>query len=190
MTTTGGTDEDITSRINKARHVFAMLKPVWNSSQITIRTKLRIFNSNIKSVLLYGAECWKLRKDLERKIRVFINRCLRTIHKIRWPRTISNKDLLAISGQGDIMEEIARRKWSWIGHVLRKDTDDITREAIFWTADGKRKRGRPKTTWRRTAEKELKEIGYTWKTAEVKAKDRAEWRCCVDALCALWHEED
>ena len=79
VATSGGTDEDITSRINKARHVFAILKPVWTSSQMTIRTKLRIFNSNVKSVLLYGSECWKLRKDLTRKLRVFVNRCLRTI---------------------------------------------------------------------------------------------------------------
>jgi hypothetical protein len=33
------------------------------------------------------------------------------------------------------------------GHVLRKDHHNITREIIFWTADGKRKRGRPKTSF-------------------------------------------
>ena len=83
MATSGGTDEDITARINKARHVFAILKPVWTSSQITTRTKIRLFNSNVKSVLLYGSECWKLRKDLTNKLKVFINRCLWTILKIR-----------------------------------------------------------------------------------------------------------
>lgn len=189
ITTSGGTDEDITSRINKARHVFAILKPVWTSSYMTTRTKLRIFNSNVKSVLLYGSECWKLRKDLTKKLRVFVNRCLRSIFKIRWPKVISNNELRDMAGQEDIAVEIARRKWRWIGHVLRKDQHDITRESIFWTADGKRKRGRPKTTWRRTAESELKKIELTWKTVVAKAKNRTGWRNCVAALCATWHEE-
>lgn len=87
------------------------------------------------------------------------------------------------------MVEIARRKWRWVGHVLRKDQSDITRESLFWTADGKRKRGRPKTTWRRTAESELKQLGWSWKEIEKKAKDRTGWRDCVAALCAAWHEE-
>ncbi|XP_061184963.1 uncharacterized protein LOC133192979 [Saccostrea echinata] len=188
-TTSGGTDEDITSRINKARHVFAILKSVWTSSYMTIRTKLRIFNSNVKSVLLYGSECWKLRKDLARKLRIFVNRCLRTIFKIRWPKLVSYNYLREMSGQEDIAVEIVRRKWRWVGHVLRKDQHNITRESIYWTADGKRKRGRPKTTWRRTSENELKEIVLTWKAIETKAKDKNGWRDCVAALCAIWHEE-
>jgi len=82
------------------------------------------------------------------------------------------------------MKEIVRRKWKWIDHVLRKDTDDITREAIFWTADGNRKWERPKITWRRTAEKEIKMFVHTWKSIETMAKDRVGWRRFVDALCA------
>lgn len=189
-TTTGGTDEDITARINKARYTFSLLKPVWNSSQLSNNTKIKIFNNNVKCVLLYGSECWKIIKDLAHKLRVFINRCLRTIYKTRWPRIISNKALMEKARQQDIMVEIAKRKWRWIGHVLRKDQNDITREAILWAADGKRKHERPKMTWRRTAEKELKEHGLTWRLAEAKVWDRAEWRGCMDALSACWREED
>ena len=72
---------------------------------------------------------------------------------------MSNNVLREMAEQEDTIVEIARRKWRWVGHVLRKDQHGITREDIFWTADGKRKRGRPKTTWRRTAESELKQIG-------------------------------
>ncbi|XP_062597058.1 uncharacterized protein LOC134258511 [Saccostrea cucullata] len=186
VTTSGGTDEDITSRINKARHVFAILKPVWTSSYMTTRTKLRIYNSNVKSILLYGSECWKLRKDLARKLRVFVNRCLRTIFKIRWPKIVSNNKLREMSGQEDIVVEIVRRKWRWVGHVLRKDRHNITRESIFWTADGNL---REKGAGQKQHGVELKEIGLTWKEVERKAKDRTGWKDCVAALCATWHEE-
>ena len=50
---TGGTDEDIKARITKARQVFAILRPVWRMTTISTNTKLKIFNSNVNSVLLY-----------------------------------------------------------------------------------------------------------------------------------------
>ena len=54
---TGGTEEDIyvESMIGKARHVFVTLKPVWNNMNILLKTKLNMFNFNVKSVLLYGS---------------------------------------------------------------------------------------------------------------------------------------
>ena len=54
----------------------------------------------------------------------------------------------------------------------------------------KRRRGRPKETWRRTVEKEIKECGLTWNTITKWAADRQQWRSLVDALCATGHEED
>jgi len=62
---TGGTEEDITSRIGKARHVFVTLKVVWNNRNILLKTKLIIFNYNVKSVLLYGSDTWKHTKALD-----------------------------------------------------------------------------------------------------------------------------
>ena len=47
----GGT-EDIVARIRKAQQAFATLRSVWKSRVISLNTKLRIFNSNIKTVLL------------------------------------------------------------------------------------------------------------------------------------------
>ena len=44
------------ARISKARQVFAMLKPVWRSSSLSCKTKLRIFLSNAKLVLFYRPE--------------------------------------------------------------------------------------------------------------------------------------
>ena len=60
----GGTDADIEARISKARNAFVSLGKVWKDRSITTRTKCRLFNSNVKSVLLYGCETWKLTKTL------------------------------------------------------------------------------------------------------------------------------
>ena len=55
----GGTDRDVTARVGKARAAFVMLKNIWASGGISMRTKLRIFISNVKSILLYGCETWR-----------------------------------------------------------------------------------------------------------------------------------
>ena len=57
--------------------------------------------------------------------------------------------------------------------------------------DARRKqKKRPKTTWRRTMEEELKAAGLTCGTAARRAQDRGVGRDLVRALCATWHEED
>ena len=48
----GGTDRDVKARIGKVRATLVMLKNIWASEGISMRTKLRIFNSNVKSILL------------------------------------------------------------------------------------------------------------------------------------------
>jgi hypothetical protein len=48
---------------------------------------------------------------------------------------------------------IGKRRWQWIGHVLRMDNNMNAGTALDWAPEGKRKRGRPKETWRRTVKK-------------------------------------
>ena len=54
----------------------------------------------------------------------------------------------------------------------------------------RRRRGRPKETWERTVEKEMKEQGWTWGYLDRCTADRPRWRALVAALCALPREED
>ena len=75
----GGTDEDIQTRIGKARQAFTMLRPIWRSTALIIKTKLRVFGSHVRAVLLYCSETWGLTKSLEQKLQVFINKSLRNI---------------------------------------------------------------------------------------------------------------
>ncbi|VDP03447.1 unnamed protein product [Schistosoma curassoni] len=54
-----GSDADVKVRIGKTIAVFLQLKNIWNSKQLSINIKVRIFNMNVKTVLLYGAETWR-----------------------------------------------------------------------------------------------------------------------------------
>ena len=53
-----------------------------------------------------------------------------------------------------------------------------------WTPAGKRKIGRPKLTWRRSVEKEMREVGWTWSQVQRWATDRQHFSSLVTAICA------
>nr|KAG5695304.1 hypothetical protein BaRGS_028239 [Batillaria attramentaria] len=184
----GGTDRDVTARIGKARAAMVMLKNVWASKVVSIRTKLRIFNSNVKSVLLYGCETWRTTKTMQQKIQTFLNTCLRRIFNIRWPEKIRNEELWERSGQEPVAKQIMRRKWGWIGHTLRKPASSTTRQALAWNPQGKRKRGRPRNSWRRDTEAELCKQGTNWTGVARLAQNRVRWRRVVDGLCSTWSQ--
>ncbi len=65
----------------------------------------------------------------------------------------------------------------WIGHVLRLGHQQNPRIALTWAPEGRRSRGRPKETWRRTVESERRKMGFaTWAEAVNVTEDRVEWR--------------
>ncbi|VDP01833.1 unnamed protein product [Schistosoma margrebowiei] len=72
-------------------------------------------------------------------------------------------------------EEIRKRRWKWIGHTLRKSPNCITRQALTWNPEGKRKRGRLKSTLRWELEADMERMNNNWKELERIAQDRVEW---------------
>ncbi len=184
LTKEGGADTDVEVRIQKARQAFFSLNNIWNSTQITRNTKLCFFKTNCLSVLLYGCETWKVTTSIEQKIQVFVNNCLRRIMRIRWPETIRNEDLWKVTGCEKISTVIKRRKWSWIGHILRRPEGDIAKYALDWNPQGSRKRGRPKISWRRTVINEARAAGKEWNEVKALAPNRIRWRLFLDALCS------
>ena len=64
-------------------------------------------------------------------------------------------------GCNNAVLEIKCRRLRWLGHNLRMPGDSIPKVALRWTPPGKRKRGRPKMTWRQTVMAELREMGLS-----------------------------
>ncbi|VDO47722.1 unnamed protein product [Schistosoma margrebowiei] len=133
----GGSDADMKVQIGKATAAYLQLKNIWNSKQLSTNTKVRNFNTNINTVLLYGAETWRTTKAIIQKIQVSINSCLRKILRIRWPDSISNNQLWERTNQIPAEEEIRKKRWKWIGHTLRKAPNCVTRQALTWNSQGK-----------------------------------------------------
>ena len=86
--------------------------------------------------------------------------------------------------QEPVAKQILRRKWGWIGHTLRQPASSTTRQALTWSPQGKRKRGRPRNSWRQDNEVELKQQATNWSGMARAAQKRVRWRGVVDGLCS------
>ena len=93
------------------------------------------------------------------------------------------------TGQEPVLEQVWIRKWNWLGQTLRRNDDSITKQALQWTLQVHRGRGRPRNTWKkRSGERnvdsriqvQLEEDGGV----NVSAQDRAGWRHVVCGLCS------
>jgi hypothetical protein len=98
---------------------------------------------------------------------------------------ISNEELWRKTGEIEMSTQIKRRKWNWMGHTLRKGHEAIEIESLDWNPQGKRRRGRPRHTWRRTVHSEAIEKDKSLSEVKRMAGKRTRWRCFVDAVCPL-----
>ncbi|VDO62092.1 unnamed protein product [Schistosoma margrebowiei] len=118
--------------------------------------KVRIFSTNVKTILVYGAETWRTTTTIIKKVQVFINSCLCRILDIHWPDIISNSFLWERTNQLPVEEEIRERHWEWIEHTLWKSSNCITMHALSRNAEGKLESGRRKNTLYREFEADVK----------------------------------
>ena len=99
---------------------------------------------------------------------------------IKW----TYEELWRITHQKSIENQIKRRNWNWIGHILRKETGVTEKTALGWNPQGYRRRGRPKRTWRRTIEDEIRSTRRSWNEVKGIAGDRNAWKLFMDVLCS------
>ena len=115
----GGGMKDLKNRLSKARGAFIRLKKIWRSSNISRKTKLRLYKTLVVPVLVYGCETWKMNKGDSKMIDVFNNKCLRRIIKVRWEDHVSTEELLKQANCRSLSSDVKQRKWKMIGHILR-----------------------------------------------------------------------
>jgi hypothetical protein len=74
---------------------------------------------------------------------------------------------------GNIEENTRKEQLIWYGHVKRMEEEHLPMQLLVWNAGGRRRRGRPRTTWKQdivtsVAERDIQEGDWMdrkrWKT--------------------------
>ncbi|CAH8464987.1 unnamed protein product [Heterobilharzia americana] len=130
------------------------LKSVWRSTALSTKNKIRIFNTNVKSALLYGSETWHVTKSISNKLQTFTNSLrLRSLDtdtedQMDCQKKISNKELWPgketttnpscnkyAEESGNGLDWAYTEKADWGHHAPGQVLD--------WNPNGKRRVGRP-----------------------------------------------
>ena len=84
---------------------------IWKRNLKTkLKTRIRLYEALVKSVLLYNCETWGVSKDDQRKLNSFHRRQLRKVTWIQWPHKISNNKVYKITGTKPLLITIIERR--------------------------------------------------------------------------------
>ena len=150
----GDSSKEVRLRIAKAFGAFnKLMTPLWRQHDVSMRTKARIYDASVRSVLLYASETWTLKEADIKRLSVFEHKCWRRILGIRYTDHITNTEVRARFHHPTLLRDIIKaRQIRWLGHILRMTPQRLPRQALSsqkqtgWL----RPRGGVCKTWLRT----------------------------------------
>ena len=88
-----------------------MLKTVWNNNNFSVHTKIKIYKTMVRTILIYGHESWYSTVTSDKKFVVFENKALRRILGVKWWDRISNDRVREITGVQPVDEYVRLSRW-------------------------------------------------------------------------------
>jgi len=172
-------------RIGLASSNMGKLDRVWSNRQLSLSSKLRIYNCCILALMLYGSEAWTILKADRQKLQSFHLRCQRRKLQIRWSDFVTNADVSARTSLTDVHSIISQTRHALFGHIRRLPPDTPAhkiggpphgspnaassfRPDITW----RRPPGRSRSTW---LQQLTDDIGISASRLWDSAADLSEW---------------
>ena len=126
--------------------------------------------------MLYGSETWCLSENEIAILRRTERAMVRAMCGVKLMDKKKTEDLMELLGLEESVVQLAKANAvRWYGHVLRSEDGHALRRALEFEVKGRRKRGRPKRTWRKMVEEECRRVGLK----KEDAQNRAKWRSGV-----------
>ena len=183
-------EKDIFVRIGKASSAFGRLKSsLFSRPDISITTKMRVFNSSIIPVLLYGCESWITGAEDLRKLEVAQMSWLRCILGVTLNDRVSNSVIRdRCCNQPKVESVIRKSRLRWFGHVCRMNDSRIPKKLLnsVRPAGWKCPKSAPKMSWKQHVLKDVATGGLTRRYfndplahASTMAQDRCQWRAFI-----------
>ena len=106
------------------RKVMTNLDSIFKSRDITSPTKVHLVKAMVFPVVMYGCECWTVKKTEHRRIGAFELWCWRRLFRVPWTARRSNQSILKEISPGCSLEGLMLElKLQYFGQVmLRTDS--------------------------------------------------------------------
>ena len=120
----GSTEYDVKRRIALAMNRMGELRHVFNSG-ISLGLKMKIYRTAVCSLITYGCEAWTLDDNTTALINGANARCLS-----RFTGKDAHAEASARTRSFDLVAAVKRRRFKWLGHLLRLQGDRIVKWAL------------------------------------------------------------
>ena len=168
----GGSETDVNNRVKVAWAKWREVSGVMCDKKMPIKLKDKIYKTIVKPAMIYGSECWAVKKNDIQKLHTTEMRMLRWARGKTKKDHIKNEDIWREANVEPMTTFLRKKRLRWYGHVLRKEGEDTTKKMLNMQVQGKRRRGRPKKRWLDNIREDMKE----YKMTEDMAQDRSVWR--------------
>ena len=110
-------------------------------------TKVHLVKAMVFPVVMYGCECWTVKKTEHRRIDAFELWCWRRLLRVPWTVRRSNKSILKEISPGHSLEGLMLKlKLQYFGHLMRR-ADSFEKTLMLGKIEGRRRRGRQRMRW-------------------------------------------
>ncbi|VFQ65628.1 unnamed protein product [Cuscuta campestris] len=128
----GELDGDVGHRVGVAWAKWRLASGVLCDPKISPKMKCKFYRSVVRPVMLYGAECWAVKKTNVRRLHAAEMRMLRWMcGKTRLDR-ISNKVIRRQVGMAPVEDKLREVRLRWFGHVRWWDADAPVELGVSW----------------------------------------------------------
>ena len=137
-----GCSHEIERCLLLGRKVMTNLDSILKSRDITLLTMVRLVKVMVFQVVMYGCECWTIKKAECQRIDAFELWCWRRLSRVPWTARRSHQSILKeISPEYSLGGQMLKLKLQYFGHPMRR-TDSFEKILILGKTESRRRRGR------------------------------------------------
>ena len=143
----GDCSHEIKRRLLLGRRAMTNLDSILKSRDITLPTTVRLVKAMVFPVVMYGCECWTMKKAECQRIDAFELWCWRRLLRVPWTARRSNQFILKEISLGCSLEGLMLKlKLQYFGYVMRR-ADSFEKTLMLGKIEGRRRRGRQRMRW-------------------------------------------
>ena len=158
------------------RKAMTNLDSVLKSRGITLPTKVHIVKAVIFPVVVYGCECWTIKKAECRRTDAF-KLCWRRLLRVPWTRRSNQSILKEITPEYSLEGLILKLKFQYFGHLMRR-ADSLEKTLMLGKIEGGRRRGQRT----RCLDSITDSMDMSLSKPQETVKDRGVWQATVHGV--------
>ena len=126
---------------------YTNLDSILKSRDITLPTKVPLVKAMFFPVVMYGYECWTIKKAESRRIDTFELWCCRRLLRVPWTARRSNQSILKEISPGYSLEGLMLKlKLQYFGHLMWR-AYSFEKILMLGKIEGRRRRGWQRIRW-------------------------------------------